>query len=106
MGFFIKPSRPCPECGTILPWSATVYGPMVCPKCGGEWQFSTQQMKHWFDSSLVCGVIAGYLLGYRGMNLVWASIAVFLPVSAVSRWVTLRYFPPDLEPYNPHLSGR
>jgi len=106
MGFFIKPSRPCPECGTILPWSATVYGPMVCPKCGGEWQFSGRQATNSFYTILVCSVIAVYLLGYRGINLAWATLAVFVPVSMVWDWLTLRYFPHELEPYNRHLSGR
>jgi hypothetical protein len=100
MGWFIGSRMRCPNCGAIVPGAHTPGGPMVCENCRAQLQLSRQRLRASLWWEVGASVSACLLLGFRGWELVAASVIGLVPAGIVITRIQLRFFPPPLEPFN------
>ena len=100
--WFVGLKAKCPACGGQVPNEHPPGRPRTCSDCGAKLQFRQSDLRR--DSKIGTALTAVAALAFgRGwwQDLLLFAI-LFLPVGLLVTQVSLRLFPPKLEPYDGH----
>ncbi len=99
------PTLRCPFCGGVLrnhEYSGTK--PIVCPSCSARLQLANSQVDLTNVVAVAIAIGSSYLLGFRGLRLVFLSILLFAPAFLLFGFFYSRFVPPKFEAY-PNENG-
>jgi hypothetical protein len=89
----------CPACNARLAWQrATIDTPFFCPECKQGVVFRPRYLRTLNVVSLSLAGLVAYGLGIRDDALLAAVLLMLLPAHWVILFISIRVFPPDLEP--------
>jgi hypothetical protein len=100
------PTLRCPLCGAVLPNTYRTGRPLGCPGCSAQLKPSRAYLNLALWTALGPAVGICYLLGFRGIWLLIAALALWLPVDFVWMFVYVQLVPPRFEPYRTQSPGR
>lgn len=100
MGLLIEVKQNCPTCGAHVPSAHPVGQPFVCPQCGALLQHEVRAARREGYIALGMAFALAVILGARGLWIVFWGFALWFPCILATGSITLRYFPPKLEPWD------
>lgn len=88
----------CVECGALLsPEEILAAGPFPCPTCHARIQARTAY-GHWvYFLSVLFSAGVFYVLGFRGLHLIYAILLAWWPVLFLAMNVVIYLVPPKIE---------
>ena len=90
----------CPFCDTAISQRKPVGQPYVCPTCSEKLHLSKEDDNRIFTLSLIVSFALCFLLGKRSWSLIGWTFLALVPVWVALMGISLKLFPPGLEPYD------
>lgn len=100
MEFFIEVKQNCPICGAHVPAESGFGQPFCCPGCGARLRRPLHYLQREGYVALGAAISVGLVLGARGWWIPVVSLVLWFPCALAIGSITLRYFPPKLEPWD------
>jgi hypothetical protein len=100
VGFFVQVKQYCPLCGTLVPTTQAFGQPFVCPQCAAKLQTSVRYSQRDGLIANLLGFLFAFGFGARGWWILLWGVVLWFPCILLVGSITLRYFPPKLEPWD------
>jgi hypothetical protein len=96
----VPPARPliCPACQSVIPWHRVRARTIACLHCGTHLQFRKSYFGALYWLALAIALMTVFRLGIYSPIAIVLPLVLLIPTFYVMLFITLRIFPPDLEP--------